>query len=85
MTDNDHSDTYAIVGELVLISSALDAELNKIVSAALLLGEAPLLLPVIATLDPPRKIEMLRARVSHIHVASWKKPVLQFLDHVETR
>jgi hypothetical protein len=33
MPDKDHTDTYAIVGELVLVASALDAELNRVMSA----------------------------------------------------
>lgn len=84
MPEKEQADTYAIVGELVLIASALDAELNRVTAAALRLGDAPLLLPVIAAFDPPRKIEMLRARVSHFTRTSWKHALLQFLGRVET-
>src|ERR1700683_5276791 len=89
MPDKDHVDTYAdtcaIVGELVLVASALDAELNRVTAAALRLGDAPLLLPVIATFDPERKIEMLRARVSHfgVIVESVPNPTLSCFEGFE--
>jgi len=72
MSEKYQADTYAIVGELVMAAGALDAELDKVMAAALRLGDAPLLLSVIAAFDPPRKIELLRARVSHFTRTSWK-------------
>ena len=83
-TENSHKDTYAIVGELVLIASALDDCLNRVVIAFLELGDAHLLLPVVATLDPARKIEILKARVTHLAAKDWKKAFKSFVDRIET-
>jgi hypothetical protein len=80
----NHKDTYAIVGELVLISSALDTLLNQVIVEVLNLGSAPLILPVVATLDPVRKMEILKERASHIRNADWKKGVTRFVDKVES-
>ena len=84
MTENDNKEAYAIVGELVMMSTALDFLLNRVLIAVLHLGEAPLLEPVIATLDPSRKIEILKNRAAHLTGADWKKGVLKFTDRVES-
>src|ERR1051325_1664142 len=74
---------YASVGELVLIATALDHQLNHVLMAALSLTKSPMLEPVVATLDTARKVEMLKARAKHIGHADWSKPVLSYLDKVE--
>lgn len=84
MTAKEHSETYAIVGEMVLIASALDTVVNKVVIAVLHLGAAPLVESVVATLDPSRKLEMLKERLQHIDSDSWRKPIEKFIGHVET-
>ena|SRR5271163_1175751 len=43
----DHSKTYAVVGELVMIASAIDHLLNNVMIAVLGLQNSPLLEPVI--------------------------------------
>jgi transcriptional regulator with XRE-family HTH domain len=74
---------YAVVGELVLITTALDNQLNHVLMQALHLTESPMLESVIATLDMARKIEMLKARAKHISNPAWKKPLLTYLDKLE--
>jgi len=74
---------YAVVGELVLLSTALDHQLNHVVIEVLPLTGSPMLESVVATLDMVRKIEMLKARASHIHKQEWRKPVLSYLDKLE--
>jgi len=74
---------YGIVGELVLITTALDHQLNHILIQVLHLDETPMLESVIATLDMARKIEMLKARSRHISQSAWKKPLLTYIDKLE--
>ena len=54
---------FATVGELVLISTALDHLLNRVLIAVLHLGDAPLIEPVVATLDATRKAVKSASRV----------------------
>jgi transcriptional regulator with XRE-family HTH domain len=75
--------SYAIVGEIVLLTSALDHQLNHILIQALHLTEGPMLETVIATLDMVRKIEMLKERSRHISQQNWKKPLLSYVDKLE--
>jgi hypothetical protein len=63
----DHSKTYAVVGELVMVANAIDHLLSNVLITVLSLETSPLLEPVIATLDPSRKIEMLKNRAKHIN------------------
>jgi hypothetical protein len=83
-----NKEAFAIVGELVMISAALDDLLNRVFISALHLGDAPLVEPVIATLDPARKTEILKARAAQIRGArnatDWKKHLKQFCDKVES-
>jgi hypothetical protein len=73
----------AIVGELVLVSNILDFRLNQVVIEVLDLGSSSMLMPVVATLDPSRKIEMLKGRASHMPAGSWKTKLMTFVDSVE--
>ena len=83
-----NKEAFAVVGELVMISTALDGLLNRVLITVLDLGDAPLLEPVIATLDTTRKIEILKARAAQIsgtrHATEWKKRLKQFSDKVES-
>jgi transcriptional regulator with XRE-family HTH domain len=74
---------YAVVGELILITTALDYQLNHILIQVLHLTESPMLEPVIATLEMNRKIEMLRARSKHIRQLDWRNSVLTHLEKLE--
>jgi len=71
--DITNKEAYATVGELVLIASALDALLNDVVVTVLDLGQAVLIVPVVATLDARRKIELLKERANYISQASGGK------------
>jgi transcriptional regulator with XRE-family HTH domain len=75
--------TYGVVGELILIATALDYQLNHILIQVLHLTESPMLESVIATLDLNRKIEMLKARSRHIGQLQWRNSVLSHLDKLE--
>jgi hypothetical protein len=81
--DSKFRAAYAAVGELVLITSALDHQLNHVLIHVLPLSESPMLEAVIATLDMVRKIEMLKARSKHIAQPTWRKPLLSYLDKLE--
>lgn len=74
---------YGVVGELILIATALDYQLNHILIQVLHLTESPMLESVIATLDLNRKVEMLKARAKHIQQPQWRNAVLSHLDKLE--
>jgi len=74
---------YGVVGELILITTALDYQLNHILIQVLHLTESPMLESVIATLDMNRKIEMLKARSKHIRQLKWRNSVLSHFDKLE--
>lgn len=83
--DKNH-EVYAIVGELVLIASALDTLLNAVVVQVLNLGTSPLIEPVIATLDSVRKIEIMKERLRFIRSKNdeWKRHLKTFLTKTES-
>jgi hypothetical protein len=74
---------YAVVGELILMATALDHQLNHVLMQLLSLTDSPMLEAVVATLDTARKIEMLKARSKHIAQPTRRKPVLAYLDKLE--
>jgi hypothetical protein len=76
-------EAYALVGELVLIATAVDSVVNRVVIELLNLGSAGLLEPVIATLESNRKIEIIRERANHIGNAQWKAPLKRFAKKAE--
>jgi hypothetical protein len=61
-SDGEFLAAYAIVGEIVLSATALDHQMNHVLIEVASLAKSPLLEAVIATLDPARKIEILKAR-----------------------
>ena len=67
-----------------MISSALDTLLNQVVVEVLHLGQSAMIIPVVATLDPVRKIEILKDRAAHISNGNWKRALTKFLDKVES-
>ena len=79
----DHRDTYAIVGELVLISTAIDHSLNRVLMAVLNIGGPIMVEPVVATLDARLKIEMLKDRAKLIRNNEWKKGIGKYCDLAE--
>ncbi|MGU9979827.1 hypothetical protein ACJ4V0_07275 [Phreatobacter sp. HK31-P] len=80
---NAHREAYAIVGELVLIANAIDDQLNKLLVEVLDLGSSAMTIPVVATLDPQRKIEILKERAKFIPNADWKSGLKKHIDRVE--
>jgi hypothetical protein len=81
--DPEWREAFAKIGELVLLASALDHQLNHVVIAVLQIAKSPMLEPVVATLDPVRKVEILKARSKHIAQKDWRKSVDRYLDKVE--
>lgn len=75
---------YGVVGELVLLASALDHQLNHVLIQVMPLTESPMLESVISTLDNVRKIEMLKTRSGHITEPRWRKPILSYVGKLET-
>ena len=89
MTDEENekgssNESFAVVGELVMISTALDWLLNRVLITMLDLRGALLLEPVVATLDPARKVEILKARAASMPAKDWKKGVQKFCDRVDS-
>jgi hypothetical protein len=76
-------ETFAVVGELVMLASALDWQLNRILMVVLDLGESLFIEPVVATLDASRKIEILKARVGKMTKNDFRKHLSKYLDQVE--
>jgi len=83
-TNKTHMETYAIVGELVLLSSALDHCLTEVIIEVLDLGSSYMLLPTLGTIDSVRKIEILKERAHHIAQVEWKNRVMSFIKKVES-
>jgi hypothetical protein len=71
------------VGELVLLYSALDHQLNRIIIEVMHLTPAPMLEAVVATLDPRQKIEMLKSRAAHVRQSDWKKAIKTHADRLD--
>jgi hypothetical protein len=76
-------DACANVGELVLLYTALDHQLNLIIIEVMHLAPAPMLEAVVATLDPRQKIEMLKSRAGHVRQPDWKKAIKTHADRLE--
>jgi hypothetical protein len=88
MTDSEtkpkqHTDTYAVVGELVMSSAGIDWQLNHVLIEVLDIGGPLLVEPVVATLDARLKIEILKERAKHISAKQWSKGVAKYCDKVE--
>jgi hypothetical protein len=80
----DHTKLYAVVGELVMISNAIDHLLNQIVIEALHLKKSVMLEPILAELDPRRKIEILKSRAKLFGDTDWNKGITRFCDKTES-
>ncbi|SHG45925.1 hypothetical protein [Bradyrhizobium erythrophlei] len=76
-------DACAVIGEIALLYTALDHQVNHIVIEVMSLAPSPLLEPVVATLDTRQKIEMLKAHAKHIRQKDWKKAVQTHADRME--
>lgn len=74
----------AIVGEVVLLSSALDQQLNKLVISVLGIISSPMLEPVVASLDSNRKISILKSYATTIKSSKWKSVLKDYCKSVES-
>jgi len=73
-----------IVGELTLLTAMLDHRLNEVLIAVLDLGSSKLLLPTIATLDLPRKADILKSRARTMPKGlRWREELLKLAEGVE--
>ena len=76
-------EAYATVGELILITNTLDFQLAAVVIEVLSLGRAAMLVPVVMTLEPSRKIEILKTHTTHISQLNWKKGLTAYIEKIE--
>jgi len=74
---------YGVVGELVLLATALDHQLNHVLIQVLHLAESPMLESVVGTLDTVRKIEMVKERSRFIAQSRWQKSLVSYIDKLE--
>ena len=72
------------VGHLILVSSALDEQLNQICILALALKETPMLAPAVASIDSSRKIEILKEYSKKLKSSEWKKEIKHHAERVES-
>lgn len=82
-TDKTRIEAMATVGELILISNALDYAMAEVLIDVIQLTRSEMLLPLVMTLDPARKIEILKARADHISQPDWKKGITGFVKKAE--
>ena len=84
MSGNEaYREMYAIVGELILIANALDHQLNRICISLFDLPDAPMVEPIVASLDSARKIEIIKAYASRLKSQDWKKGLKSHAKAVE--
>jgi hypothetical protein len=76
-------DACAVIGEVVLLYTALDTQLNHIVIEVMHLTQSAMLETVIATLDHRQKIEILKSRAKHIRQKDWQKGLRTHADRLE--
>jgi hypothetical protein len=73
----------AVVGEVVLLYSSLDHQLNLIIIEVMHLAQSTMLESVVATLDTRQKIEILKTRAAHVRAKDWKKALQTHADRLE--
>ena len=81
--DPEWKDACAVVGEITLLFTALDHQVNHIIIEVMNLAPSPFLEPVVATLDTRQKIEILKAHAKHIRQKDWKKAIQTHADRME--
>jgi hypothetical protein len=81
--DDRHKHTYAVVGELVMLSNAIDHQLNQVLMSVLNIAGPLMVEPVVATIDTRLKIEILKERAKHIADKAWKNGVVKYCAKVE--
>ncbi|MCW8283460.1 hypothetical protein K7A42_21410 [Agrobacterium sp. InxBP2] len=73
----------AVVGRMILMASLLDNQMAEILIDVLTLDRTPNLLPVVATLDPARKVEILKGNLRHMPEGIWRKELKSYVAGVE--
>jgi hypothetical protein len=81
--DEQELEFFSAVGELVLWASKLDEQMIGICISLLMLGDSRMLPPVLASLDPARKLDMLKARGKLIEEPTWRSKLLKYVEAVE--
>lgn len=82
VSDPKWKEACASIGELVLLYTALDTQLNHIIIDTMHLTHSPMLEAVVATLDPRQKIEMLKARADQVRQPDWRKVMKTHADRL---
>ena len=77
------TEAYAIVGELILMASMLDYQVNKVMIELLHLEYSTMLEPTIATLDISRKIEIIKSRCRIMPKGVWRENTEKYVKLVE--
>ena len=86
LSDDEKSvanEAFAVIGELVLMASALDERLNEVVRVVCSLPPAAFMEPIIGSVDSSRKIEILRNYAGHITASEWEMGLKRLCDQVE--
>jgi hypothetical protein len=73
----------AVVGRMILMASLLDNQVGEILIDVLTLDRTPNLMPVIATLDPSRKVEILKAHLRHMPDGEWRTELKKYVEAIE--
>ena len=81
--DKAHTDTFAVVGKLVMMANALDYETGSVIISVSDIGGSDWTSTIIATLDLRRKLEILRAHAAHLRSEELRKDVTRFCDKVD--
>ncbi len=79
----EEAEICAVVGKMILLASLLDNQMAEILIDVLTLDRTPKLMPVVATLDPARKVEILKANLRHMPEGIWRKELQSYVKGVE--
>jgi hypothetical protein len=74
---------YAAVGELILLASALDHQLNRACIVLLALPHSPVLESLVASIDATRKLEIVKSCAAEVQEPSWRKALKKHAELVE--
>ncbi len=83
LNDPKWKDACADIGEIILLSTALDYQLTNLVVEVMHLEYSPMLETVVATLDGRQKIEIIKARARKLTAQDWKKALLDYVEKIE--
>lgn len=83
LNDPKWKDACAHIGEIILLSTALDYQLTEVVIEVMHLEKSPMLETVVATIDGRQKIEMIKARARKLTAQDWKKALIDYAEKIE--